>query len=177
VRWVGVNPTRTGILDILRAMGARVEVIPRGEAGGEPLADLVARSSDLTGVEVLGELVVRAIDEFPILAVAAACARGVTRIREARELRAKETDRIAAMVEELSRLGVRARAVEDGMDIEGGARLTGARCDSRGDHRVAMALAVAGLRAEGETVIEGAGMVATSFPGFREALEGIRVPR
>lgn len=175
VRGVGVNPTRTGALDILRAMGADLAVVNAGERGGEPVADLVARSSRLRATEVRGSLVVRAIDEFPILAVAAACAEGTTRIRDAAELRTKETDRIEAMVTELGKLGVRARAVPDGMDIEGGATLTGARCSSHGDHRVAMALAVAGLRARGETVIEGADMVATSFPGFREALDKVIV--
>jgi 3-phosphoshikimate 1-carboxyvinyltransferase len=151
--------------------------VDAGERGGEPVADLVARSSRLRATEVRGQLVVRAIDEFPVLAVAAACAEGTTRIREAAELRTKETDRIEAMVAELAKLGVRARAVPDGMDIEGGAALTGARCSSHGDHRVAMALAVAALGARGETVIEGAGMVATSFPGFRETLDKVIVPR
>ncbi len=177
VRGVGVNPTRTGALDILRAMGADLALVDAGERGGEPVADLVARSSRLRATEVRGELVVRAIDEFPVLAVAAACAEGTTRIREASELRTKETDRIEAMVAELAKLGVRARALPDGMDIEGGAALTGARCSSHGDHRVAMALAVAALRARGETLIEGADMVATSFPGFRETLDKVIVPR
>jgi len=177
VRGVGVNPTRTGALDILRAMGADLAVADAGERGGEPVADLVARSSRLRAAQVRGDLVVRAIDEFPILAVAAAFAEGTTRIREAAELRTKETDRIEAMVAELARLGAHAVAVPDGMDIEGGAALTGARCGSHGDHRVAMALAVAALGARGETVIEGAGMVATSFPGFRETLGKVIVPR
>ena len=174
---VGINPTRTGILDILRAMGADIQVIDQGEVGGEPIADLVARTSRLTAVDVGGDLVVRAIDEFPILALAAARARGTTRIRDAAELRTKETDRIAAMVEELGKLGVRARALPEGMDIEGGAPLEGAQCHSHGDHRVAMSLAVAGLAAKGETVIEGAGMIATSFPGFVGKLEQVMVPR
>jgi 3-phosphoshikimate 1-carboxyvinyltransferase len=177
VRGVGVNPTRTGALDILRAMGADLAVADAGERGGEPVADLVARSSRLRATQVRGDVVARAIDEFPILAVAAAFAEGTTRIRDAAELRTKETDRIEAMVTELARLGARARAVPDGMDIEGGAPLTGARCDSHGDHRVAMALAVAALGARGETVIGGAGMVATSFPGFRDALGKVIVPR
>ncbi len=112
-----------------------------------------------------------------ILAVAAARARGTTRIRDAAELRTKETDRIAAMVEELGKFGARARALPEGMDIEGGAPLAGARCSSHGDHRVAMSLAVAGLAAKGETVIEGAGMIATSFPGFAGKLEQVTVPR
>ena len=177
VRGVGVNPTRTGALDILRAMGGDLEIEAAGERGGEPVADIVARSSRLRATDVRGELVARAIDEFPILAVAAAGAEGTTRVREAAELRTKEADRIEAMVTELRKLGVRARAVPDGMDIEGSAALTGARCSSHGDHRVAMALAVAALRARGETVIEGAEMVATSFPGFRETLDKLIVPR
>lgn len=178
VRRVGVNPTRIGVLDILRRMGARIEVTGAGEAGGEPVADLLARASELRAVEVTDpELVVRSIDEFPILCVAAACAKGVTRIRNAAELRAKESDRIAAMAEELGKLGVHIRTLPDGADIEGGAPLKGARCRSHGDHRVAMSLAVAGLAAEGETVIEDSAMVATSYPGFAATLERLIAPR
>jgi 3-phosphoshikimate 1-carboxyvinyltransferase len=178
VRRVGVNPTRTGVLDVLRRMGARLEVVDAGDAGGEPVADLLARGSDLRAVDVTEpDMVVRAIDEFPILCVAAACAKGVTRIRNAGELRAKESDRIATMAEELGKFGVRIRTLPDGADIEGGAPLKGARCRSHGDHRVAMSLAVAALAAEGETVIEDSAMVATSYPGFAGALEGLITPR
>ncbi|MDP3939490.1 MAG: 3-phosphoshikimate 1-carboxyvinyltransferase [Deltaproteobacteria bacterium] len=178
VNRVGVNPTRTGVLDILRRMGAQIEVVAAGEAGGEPVADLIARGSDLSAVEITDpELVVRAIDEFPILCVAAARAKGVTRIRNAAELRAKESDRIAVMAAELGKLGVRVHALPDGVDIEGGGPLAGARCRSHGDHRVAMSLAVAALAAEGETVIEDSAMVATSYPGFAATLERLIAPR
>lgn len=177
IRGVGVNPTRTGVLDILLAMGAKIEISAAGEAGGEPVADIVARHSVLTGVDVTDKsLVVRAIDEFPVLCVAAAFAKGVTRVRNAAELRAKESDRIATMAGELGKLGVRIRAVPDGVDIEGGHGLRGARCRSHGDHRVAMSLAIAGLAAEGETVIEDAAMVATSYPGFAETIENVTRP-
>jgi 3-phosphoshikimate 1-carboxyvinyltransferase len=178
VRHVGVNPTRTGLLDILRAMGARIEILDAGEAGGEPVADLVARTSDLTAASISESgLIVRAIDEFPILSVAAACAAGTTRIRNAGELRTKESDRLASMAAELAKFGVRTKVWPDGVDIEGGATLKGAHCSSHGDHRVAMSLAVAGLVAEGETVIEDASTVATSFPGFTEALASIQKSR
>ena len=177
IRGVGVNPTRTGVLDILLDMGAKIEISAAGEAGGEPVADIVARHGALRGVDVTDKsLVVRAIDEFPILCVAAAFARGVTRVRNAAELRAKESDRIATMAEELGKLGVRIRAVPDGVDIEGGHGLRGAGCRSHGDHRVAMSLAVAGLAAEGETVIEDAAMVATSYPGFAKTIENVTRP-
>lgn len=177
IRGVGVNPTRTGVLDILLAMGAKIEISAAGEAGGEPVADIVARHSVLTGVDVTDKsLVVRAIDEFPVLCVAAAFAKGVTRVRNAAELRAKESDRIATMAGELGKLGVRIRALPDGVDIEGGHGLRGARCRSHGDHRVAMSLAIAGLAAEGETVIEDAAMVATSYPGFAETIENVTRP-
>jgi 3-phosphoshikimate 1-carboxyvinyltransferase len=178
VRRVGMNQTRTGLLDILRAMGARIEISNAGDASGEPVADLVARTSDLSAVSITETgLIVRAIDEFPILAVAAARAAGTTRIRNAGELRAKESDRLAAMAAELGKLGVRTKVWPDGVDIEGGATLKGAHCSSHGDHRVAMSLAVAGLAAEGETVIEDTSIVATSFPGFTEALASIRKSR
>ena len=177
IRGVGVNPTRTGMLDILRAMGAKIEIGRVDEAGGEPVADIVARHGTLKGVDVTDKsLVVRAIDEFPVLCVAAVFAKGVTRVRNAAELRAKESDRIATMAAELGKLGARIRVVPDGVDIEGGHALRGAPCRSHGDHRVAMSLAIAGLAAEGETVIEDAAMVATSYPGFAETLERVTRP-
>lgn len=170
LRRVGVNPTRTGLLDVLRAMGADVSLANPADEGGEPVADLVVRSSSLRGVEVGGGLLPRLIDEVPALAVAACHAAGRTVIRDAAELRVKEVDRIAALAEELSRLGARVSEREDGLIIEGGAPLRGTACRSRGDHRMAMALAVAGLGARGSTEVGGAEAAAVSFPGFAEAL-------
>jgi 3-phosphoshikimate 1-carboxyvinyltransferase len=163
---VGVNPTRTGLLDVLDEMGADITRLNRSEQGGEPAADLVVRSGELRGVEVSGDLVVRMIDEFPILAVAATQARGETSVRDARELRVKETDRIASVVAELRALGAPIQEQDDGFVVEGPAALRGARVHSHGDHRLAMALVIAGLIAEGETVVEGADVIADSFPDF-----------
>jgi len=170
IRSVGVNPTRTGLLDILRDMGADLSVEPAGTVSGEPVAHLHVRASGLRGVEVGGDRVVRAIDEFPVLCVAAALAEGETRIRGAGELRVKESDRIAVMAEMLRRSGVEVEERSDGMDILGRGRLDAAVTESRGDHRIAMAMAVAALRADGVSEIRGAGCVATSFPGFFEIL-------
>ncbi len=172
---VGVNPTRTGFLEVLRAMGAEVAVENRRERGGEPVADIVVRTEGgdggppLRGVEVGGELVPRMIDEFPILAVVATQAEGETVVRDAAELRVKETDRIAAIASELRKLGAHVGERPDGFVVEGPTRLVGARVDSHGDHRLAMSLAVAGLVAEGETIVEGAECIGDSFPGFEES--------
>jgi 3-phosphoshikimate 1-carboxyvinyltransferase len=180
---VGVNPTRSGIIDVLRAMGADVEVTEEREQGGEPVADIRVRSSHLSPAEVGGDLVPRLIDEIPVLAVAAALTPGRTVIRDAAELRVKESDRIATTCRELARLGARVEELPDGLAIEGVRCLTGARCQSHGDHRLAMALGVAGLLAQGETVIEGAGAAEVSYPGFWSDLawlasgEGGRVKR
>lgn len=170
IRNVGVNPTRTGLLDILRMMGARIELTNPRHFGGEPAADLTVKSQDLRGVEIGGELIPRAIDEVPALCVAAALAKGRTVIRDARELRVKESDRISGMAAALSKLGVKVEEFPDGLAITGPARLTGAWIDSLGDHRLAMAAAVAGLCASGETVISGAEFIATSFPEFEARL-------
>ena len=167
---VGVNPTRTGLLDVLAVMGADIVLENRHEQGGEPVADLVVRSASLVGTEVGGDTVVRMIDEFPILAVAATQARGTTLVRDACELRVKETDRIATVVAELRKLGAQIEAREDGFIVEGPTPLCSATVDSYGDHRLGMALAVAGLVAEGETIIENAGCIADSFPGFGNVL-------
>jgi 3-phosphoshikimate 1-carboxyvinyltransferase len=169
---VGVNPTRTGLLEVLEAMGARVE--RRGEGaeaeGGEPRATLALASAALRGADVGGDLIPRLIDEVPALAVAALVATGRTVVRDAGELRVKESDRIAALARQLGRMGARIEERPDGMAIAGGTRLCGARVESGGDHRMAMALAVAGLVADGETVIEDTACIATSFPGFPEAV-------
>ncbi len=166
VEGVGVNSTRTGLLDVLGEMGAEIIWLNRTEQGGEPVADLVVRSSGLRGVEVCGETVVRMIDEFPILAVTATQAQGETLVRDARELRVKETDRIASVVAELRALGAPIEERDDGFVVAGPTRLRGAQVRSHGDHRLAMALVVAGLIAEGETIVEGADVIADSFPGF-----------
>lgn len=171
LRGIGCNPTRAGLLEALNAMGADVTVANLREEAGEPVADLTARSSSLRGVEVGGELIPRLIDEVPVLAVAAAFAQGQTTVRDAAELRVKESDRIANLVAGLRRFGVRIEERPDGFVVEGGAPLVGAHCDSHGDHRLAMALAVAGLNAEGETVIDGAEAVDVSYPGFWEDLQ------
>lgn len=163
---VGVNPTRTGILEVLQAMGAPIHLLNEREEAGEPVADIVVESGALRGVEVGGAMIPRLIDEVPILAVAAACAEGVTEIRDAQELKVKESDRLAAVARELSRLGADVEALPDGLRIRGGRPLRGAPCQSYGDHRMAMAMAVAGLAADGETTIDDAACVAVSFPGF-----------
>ena len=170
---VGVNPTRTGLLDVLRAMGAGVALEDEREQGGEPVADVTMRASDLTGVEVSGHTVVRMIDEFPVLAVAATQAHGTTVVRDAAELRVKETDRIATAVAELRVLGARIEPRPDGFVVEGPTALRGGVVDSHGDHRLAMALAVAGLVAQGEVTIENAECVPDSFPGFVEFMRSL----
>ena len=166
VKGTGVNPTRTGIIDVLLRMGARLKVENERVFNNEPVADLVVESSELTAADMGGDLVPRLIDEVPVLAVAACLARGTTVIKDAAELRVKETDRIAFLVAELSKMGASVEELPDGIIINGGGKLNGARCSSHGDHRMAMALAVAGAVADGETLIEDAGAVDISYPGF-----------
>ena len=163
---VGLNPTRTGALDALRSMGADIEELDPRDAGGEPVADLRVRSAALRGVRVGGELAPRAIDELPLLALAGALAEGETRIEDAAELRVKESDRVAATAAALRALGAEVEERADGLAVGGGARLRGAAVEAMGDHRLAMLGAVAGLVAEGETTIAGAGAVAISYPDF-----------
>jgi 3-phosphoshikimate 1-carboxyvinyltransferase len=170
VEGVGINPTRTGLLDLLRAMGAEVVVHDECMAGGEPVADVTVCASELYGAEVGGDLVVRTIDELPILAIAATQARGETVVRDAAELRVKETDRIATVVEELRRLGAEIEPRPDGFVVHGPTPLVGMAVHSHGDHRLAMALAVAGLVARGETVVHDMDCIADSFPGFEATL-------
>ncbi len=169
---VGVNPTRTGLLDVLEEMGARVQVAERAN-GGEPTATLIASTSRLRGTKVGGALIPRLIDELPVLAVAAAVADGVTEVLDARELRVKESDRIFTLASELTKLGVRVEEREDGFRIQGGFPLRGARVKSHGDHRMAMALIVAGLLATGRTAVEDAACIATSFPEFIPTLQAL----
>jgi 3-phosphoshikimate 1-carboxyvinyltransferase len=167
---VGVNPTRTGILDVLAAMGARVTVENQRLIGGEPMADLQVRTSDLRATEVRGSLIPRLIDELPVIAVAATQAHGVTTVRDAAELRVKESDRITALVTELRKLGAIIEELPDGFVVEGPVPLHGRVVDAHGDHRLAMSLAVAALVAHGETTILGADSIPVSFPGFERAL-------
>ncbi len=173
VRGVGVNPSRTGILEVLKAMGADITVEERPAQGGEPVADLVARSSTLRAVDIGGELVPRLVDEVPVLALAACFARGTTTIRDAQELRVKESDRLRTTARELVRLGARIEELPDGLRITGGAPLSGAVCRSYSDHRLAMTLGVAGLLASGTTTVRGAQAAAVSYPSFWTDLKGL----
>ncbi len=173
LRHVNVNPTRIGLLDALAAMGAQIDLLDAHEEGGEPVADLRVRSQALTATEISGALVPRMIDEFPILALAATQAEGTTTVRGAEELRVKETDRIAALVEVLRPLGAEIEAQPDGFDVHGPTPLHGAAVDAHGDHRLAMTLAIAGLLARGETRVLGAECIADSFPGFEQRLRAL----
>lgn len=175
IKQVGVNPTRTGILDILLAMGGDITLENQRDCSGEPIADIRVRYSRLQGTVIKGDVVPRAIDEFPVICIAAACADGETILMDAHELRVKETDRIAAMATNLRAFGVSVTETEDGMQITGGNRLQGASVTSFGDHRIAMAAAVAGLVAEGGITIDDVSCVATSFPTFFELLNQVAV--
>jgi len=171
IEGVGVNPTRTGLLDALSRMGAQIEVSNVREESGEPVADLVIRASEgLRATEISGNLVPRMIDEFPIFAVAATQAYGETIVRDAAELRVKESDRIAMLAHELRRMGAQIEERTDGFVIAGPTELHGARVSAHNDHRLTMSLAVAGLVARGETTIDGWECVADSFPNFEETL-------
>jgi 3-phosphoshikimate 1-carboxyvinyltransferase len=173
VEGVGLNPTRTGILDILSQMGADVAVQDLREEAGEPVGSVGVRASGLRGTVIGGDLVPRAIDELPVAAVAACLAEGETVIRDAAELRVKESDRIEALARELGRLGARIEAQPDGLVIAGVSRLRGGHVASGGDHRIAMALAVAGLRAEEPVVIDDPDCIRTSFPEFEATLRRV----
>ena len=162
---VGINPTRTGALEILKLMGADISLINQRVLGAEPVADIRVRHRELRGVDIPPELVALAIDEFPVLFVAAACANGRTTVSGAEELRVKESDRIDAMADGLGALGLEAQTKPDGMSVEGGG-LSGGTIDSRGDHRIAMAFAMAGLLATQAIVVTNCDNVGTSFPGF-----------
>ena len=173
---VGINPTRTGVIDILKLMGADIDIVNRQEMGGEPIADIRVRSAALSGIEIPESLVPLAIDEFPVLFVAAACAVGETRLSGAEELRVKESDRIQAMADGLTRLGIETEVKPDGIIIQGG-KLGGGEIDSHGDHRIAMAFSVASLAARRDICIQDCSNVNTSFPGFAELAQraGIRI--
>jgi 3-phosphoshikimate 1-carboxyvinyltransferase len=173
-RNVGMNATRTGLLQILERMGAVLEISNLHEVSGEPVADICCRGrADLRAVSVTAEMVPALIDEFPVLCVAAALARGTTTIRGAEELRVKESDRIYSIAAELRKMGVQVEEYPDGLSIDGCETLQGAEIDSHGDHRIAMAMSVAALVAEGRTVINGTSAVDISFPGFFETLSGL----
>ena len=162
---VGINPTRDGVINILRLMGAQIELLHPRNVGGEPVADIRVRAGRLQGVRIPEEQVPLAIDEFPAIFIAAACAEGRTLLSGAEELRVKESDRIQVMADGLQRLGIQVRPRPDGIEIEGGS-LGGGEIDSHGDHRIAMAFAMAGLRASGSIRIGDCANVNTSFPGF-----------
>lgn len=167
---VNLNPTRTGLLDVLQQMGAAITVTETGTEAGEPVGDIRVQHSALTGVEVGGETVVRMIDEFPVMMVAALQAEGRTVVRDARELRVKETDRLAVMTQELSKLGAIIEETEDGFIIDGPQTLMGATVDGHDDHRIAMATTVAGLIAAEQTTVRDAKCAGDSFPGFADLL-------
>lgn len=169
LRNVGLNPTRTGVINVLLRMGAHINNSEE-TTDGEPRGNVTVKGGDLNATVIGGAEIPNVIDELPILAVAAALARGTTRIQDAHELRVKETDRIAAVAENLRRMGVTVTEFDDGMEIEGGAQLRGATISTYHDHRIAMAFAIAGLFAEGETVIEGSECIKTSYPSFERDL-------
>ncbi|WP_413231739.1 bifunctional prephenate dehydrogenase/3-phosphoshikimate 1-carboxyvinyltransferase [Marinobacter sp.] len=168
LRHVGMNPTRVGVINILKLMGADIEVLNAREIGGEPVADLRVRAAELSGIDIPEDQVPLAIDEFPVLFVAAACARGETVLRGAEELRVKESDRIQVMADGLEAVGVQSTVTPDGIVIQGGQAIVGGKVDSHGDHRIAMSFAVASLRATGPIEVTDCANVATSFPGFVE---------
>jgi 3-phosphoshikimate 1-carboxyvinyltransferase len=171
---VGLNPSRTGILEVLEQMGADLELVNAREVAGEPVGDLRVRHGPLRPFTVEGPQVPRLVDEIPVLAVAACAAAGVSRIRGAEELRVKETDRLMVMARQLNAMGARVTEHPDGLTIEGGSALHGAEVDSETDHRVAMSLAVASLVARGETRLQGAAAAAVSYPSFWQDLERLR---
>ena len=174
IRNVGVNPTRDGILRVCQAMGADITRLNERSDSGEPTADLLVRHSSLRGTVIEGDLIPTLIDELPVIAVMAALAKGTTVIRDAAELKVKESDRIQVMTENLTRMGADVEATEDGMIIHGGSSLQGTIIDSHQDHRVAMSFAVAALAAEGETEIRDADCVSISYPEFYQDLASLQ---
>lgn len=170
IKHVGINPTRDGILRVCKAMGANIQLMNHSTAGGEPVADLLVRHSALHGTVIEGELIPALIDEIPVIAVLAAYAKGTTVIRNAEELKVKESNRLGILVEELTAMGGNVEETSDGMIIHGGAPLQGASIDSRLDHRIAMSFAIAGLAAEGTTQLLRADCVNISYPGFYKDL-------
>ncbi|MDG5498851.1 bifunctional prephenate dehydrogenase/3-phosphoshikimate 1-carboxyvinyltransferase [Marinobacter sp. BGYM27] len=177
LRHVGVNETRTGIINILKLMGANIEVFNEQEVGGEPVADLRVQHAPLKGIRIPEDQVPLAIDEFPVLFIAAVCAEGETVLAGAEELRVKESDRIQVMADGLSAIGIKSTVTEDGIVIVGGQQMKGGQVNSHGDHRIAMSFAVASLRAEGDIEVTDCANVATSFPNFVELAKqvGMRI--
>ncbi len=173
INGVGVNSTRTGIVDALRALGAEITYHNERLQGGEPVADVEVAAAPLRAAQFGGEMIVTMIDEIPVLAVAATQAQGRTLVRDAAELRVKETDRIATTVSELRKMGAQIEPTHDGFIIEGPTQLRAAPTEAHGDHRLAMALAVAGLIAEGRTEVYGAEVTGDSFPGFEFTLQAL----
>ena len=168
---VGLNPTRSGILDVLTRMGAHITNTAENEGNGESCGDITVYGGNLRGIEISGDIVANIIDELPIIAVTAALAEGTTVIRDAGELRVKESDRISAVAGNLRAMGADIQEVDDGMTIRGGKQLQGACLESHGDHRIAMAFAIAGLFASGETLIQDTDCIAVSYPGFENDLK------
>ncbi|MDQ7027384.1 MAG: 3-phosphoshikimate 1-carboxyvinyltransferase [Anaerolineae bacterium] len=173
IEGVNLNPTRTGLLDVLLEMGAKIEVTETATEAGERVGDIRVQYSELSGIEIGGDTVVRMIDEFPVLMVAALYSDGETVVRDAKELRVKETDRIAVMAQELRKLGATIEEREDGFRIVGRQNLTGFTVDGHDDHRVAMSLTIAGLLADEMTVITDAQCASDSFPGFADTLQNL----
>ncbi len=174
IKNTGINPTRTGLIEILLSMGADIKLENEREVSGEPVADILVKHSSLSGIDIAGDMVPRTIDEFPILCVTAALAQGKTKITGAKELRVKESDRIAAIAAELRKMGVNVEELEDGLIIEGREKLQPAVIQSYGDHRIAMSMAIAGLMADGETTILDTDCINTSFPGFMGILNKLQ---
>jgi 3-phosphoshikimate 1-carboxyvinyltransferase len=171
---VGINPGRMGFFDAVARMGARVVFRHAREVDGEPVADLQVASDVLHGIDLGGDDVVRAIDELPVLAAVAACAEGTTRVRDAAELRLKESDRIDALAAAGKQIGLEIETAPDGFTVRGRQRIRGGSFDPRGDHRLAMALAILGLASEDGVVVEDAAVIAESFPAFGATLSSAR---
>ncbi|MGE6258450.1 3-phosphoshikimate 1-carboxyvinyltransferase [Heyndrickxia sporothermodurans] len=172
---VGVNPTRTGIIDVLKKMGAKLEVTPKSGEASEPLADIQIQTSPLSAVEIAGDIIPRLIDEIPIIALAATQAEGITVIRDAQELKVKETNRIDTVALELKKMGAHIETTEDGMIIYGRTPLKGSLVNSHGDHRIGMMLAIASYIADGKTIIENCEAINVSFPSFFETLKTLSI--
>ena len=173
IKNVGLNPTRTGIIDIIREMGGNIEIDNQWMSGGEEIGDIIVRGGKLRGINIGGNIIPRLIDEIPVIAVIAALAQGKTLITGAEELKVKETNRISAMVEEMNKLGIRVKELADGMEIHGPNKIHGGQVESHGDHRIAMALAIAGLFANSPVKIKNSNCIGISFPGFEESLKKI----
>ena len=171
---VGMNPTRTGVLEVLENMGADILVKNERMEGGEPVADLVASSSNMEAVEISGDIIPRVVDELPVLSLAACFAKGTTLIKDAQELRVKESDRISSTVDILAKLGAAIEETDDGMKIKGGRQLEGTTVSSHGDHRIAMTSAIAGLVSTQETIINGAEAASVSYPTFWDSINSMQ---